>query len=168
MGDGGNGAAGPTLRPGRPGDAPALTALALRSKAHWGYDEEFLAACREELTLRPAEVEPRRTIVAERDGRPLGFSTLEGEPPGDAELGLFFVEPAAMGRGLGRALFTRLLLDAGALGFERVAFDADPYAEPFYRAMGAARVGGSPSGSIPGRVLPRMAIPVPPRGRSRG
>ncbi|MCE7082081.1 GNAT family N-acetyltransferase [Streptomyces sp. ST2-7A] len=161
-----DGMPGPALRPGRPDDAPTLTALALRSKAHWGYDETFIAACREELTLRPAEVAPRRTVVAERDGAPLGFSTLEGEPPGDAELGLFLVEPAAMGRGVGRALFTRLLADARAIGFGRIVFDADPHAEPFYRAMGAVPIGESPSGSLPGRVLPRMTIPVPPRSDS--
>ena len=33
------------IRAAAPGEGPALTALALRSKAHWGYDEGFLAAC---------------------------------------------------------------------------------------------------------------------------
>ena len=30
------------LRPARPGEAAALSDLALRSKAHWGYDQAFL------------------------------------------------------------------------------------------------------------------------------
>jgi SAM-dependent methyltransferase len=43
----------------------------------------------------------------------------------------------------------------------RLTIDADPHAEAFYVAMGAARVGESPSGSIPGRMLPRLELSVP-------
>lgn len=74
------------VRKGRPEEAAALTEPALRSKGHWGYDEEFLAACRDELAVRPAETGPRRTEVAEEDGRILGFTTLErGASPGSQE-----------------------------------------------------------------------------------
>src|SRR6267142_5100287 len=70
------------IRPARPDEAGALTGLVLRSKAHWGYREEFLALCREELTLRPAELEALRAHVAERDGGPpLGVLTIRGAPP---------------------------------------------------------------------------------------
>lgn len=44
------------IRDARPDEAGELTELALRSKAHWGYDEAFMASCREELTVRPSEV----------------------------------------------------------------------------------------------------------------
>ena len=33
-----------TIRRARPDEADALTALATRAKAHWGYDAEFMAA----------------------------------------------------------------------------------------------------------------------------
>jgi hypothetical protein len=39
------------IRPARPDEAGAISALALRSKGHWGYDAAFLAACRENLTI---------------------------------------------------------------------------------------------------------------------
>jgi hypothetical protein len=42
------------IRKARPDEAGELTELALRSKAHWGYDEAFMASCREELTVRKA------------------------------------------------------------------------------------------------------------------
>ncbi|WP_323187272.1 MULTISPECIES: hypothetical protein [unclassified Streptomyces] len=87
------------LRPARPDEAERLSALALRSKAHWGYDEVFMAACVDELTLHPSEVTRRRTTVAEgTDGRLLGLVTLEGAPP-VGELGLMFVDLDAMGLG---------------------------------------------------------------------
>ncbi len=145
------------IRAGEAAEAAALTELALRSKGHWEYDAEFLAACREELTVRPADVAARRTAVAEEDGRILGFTTLDGEPPKGA-LGMMFVEPDSIGRGVGRRLFAHTMDEARRLGFTRLTIDADPNAEPFYRAMGAIRIGATPSGSIPGRELPLLEV----------
>ncbi|MGY0024063.1 N-acetyltransferase family protein [Streptomyces sp. cg35] len=144
------------IRAGRPDEAERLSALALRSKAHWGYDADFMAACVAELTLGADEVAERRTVVAEdRDGRVLGFATLEGRPP-RGELGLMFVDPDAMGCGVGRLLFDQVRATARAAGFARFGWAADPNAVPFYEAMGGRRVGTIPSGSVPGRVLPLM------------
>lgn len=145
------------IRAGEAAEAAALTELALRSKGHWEYDAEFLAACREELTVRPADVAARRTAVAEEDGRILGFTTLDGEPPKGA-LGMMFAEPDIIGRGVGRRLFAHTMDEARRLGFTRLTIDADPNAEPFYRAMGAIRIGATPSGSIPGRELPLLEV----------
>ncbi|AWL88449.1 MULTISPECIES: GNAT family N-acetyltransferase [Streptomyces] len=145
------------IRAGEAAEAAVLTDLALRSKGHWEYDAEFLAACREELTMRPAEVAARRTAVAEEGGRILGFTTLDGEPP-EGALGMMFVEPDTIGRGVGRRLFAHTMDEARRLGFTRLTIDADPNAEPFYRTMGAVRIGATPSGSIPGRELPLLEI----------
>ncbi|MDT0542633.1 MULTISPECIES: GNAT family N-acetyltransferase [Streptomyces] len=155
----GRASAGPAerrLRAGREDEAEALSELALRSKGHWGYDAAFLAACREELRLRPGEVAARRTTVAEQAGRILGFATLEGAGP-EGELGMLFVDPEAIGGGVGRLLYRHVLREAGRLGFTRLTIEADPHAEAFYLAMGAERVGDAPSGSIPDRALPLLA-----------
>ncbi|SDN44544.1 Acetyltransferase (GNAT) domain-containing protein [Actinacidiphila guanduensis] len=147
------------VRPARAAEAGMLSELALRSKGHWGYGADFLEACRDELTVAPHEVARRRAMVADRDGRVLGFTTLEGEPPSGV-LGMMFVEPDAIGQGIGRLLFERTVAAGRDLGFTRLTIDADPNAEPFYRAMGAVRVGSVPSGSIAGRVLPQMVVPL--------
>ncbi|MFE5089253.1 GNAT family N-acetyltransferase [Streptomyces sp. NPDC056638] len=145
------------VRPARRSEAGALTELALASKAHWGYDEAFLAACRDELTMHPADIDRRRTTVAEEDGRVLGFTTLDGAPP-EGALGMMFVAPDAIGRGIGRLLFEHTVTEARRLGFARLTIDADPNAEPFYLAMGAVRIGATPSGSILGRELPLLEV----------
>ncbi|MBO0913105.1 GNAT family N-acetyltransferase [Streptomyces laculatispora] len=150
------------VRPGLPSEAAELTGLALRSKGHWGYDEAFLAACRDELTMAPADIDRRRTAVAEEDGRVLGFTTLEGAPPAGV-LGMMFAEPDALGRGVGRLLFGHVVAEARRLGFARFTIDADPNAEGFYRAMGAVRIGATPSGSVPGRELPLLEFTLTPR-----
>ncbi|WP_214407458.1 GNAT family N-acetyltransferase [Pseudonocardia lacus] len=144
------------VRAARPDEAELLSALALASKGHWGYDAAFLAACREELTLTAEDVVAQRAAVVERDGRVAGFCTLVGEAP-ELELGMMFVHPDHIGAGVGRELWTHAAATAADLGAERVTIDADPYAEAFYLAMGASRVGEVASESIPGRVLPRLA-----------
>jgi GNAT superfamily N-acetyltransferase len=158
------------IRAARPEEAGELGALALRSKAHWGYDAAFMEASRDELMIPADQVVARRTYVAvsrgpgpdpvvpgERRRRILGFGTIEGEPPA-GELGMLFVDPPAIGRGVGGALFSHLTAVAGALGFHRLTIASDPNAEPFYLAKGAVRIGGVPSGSIPGRTLPLLAL----------
>lgn len=149
----------PVLRPARHEEAAALSDLALRSKGHWGYDAEFLAACRAELTLDPDELATHRTLVAEVDGRPAGFGTLEGVPP-YGELGMLFVDPGLLGRGIGTVLLAALVERARKEGFHRLSIDADPHAEAFYLAHGAVRAGTVGSTSIPDRVLPRLELAI--------
>ena len=50
-----------SLRPARIEDLEALSALCLRSKAHWGYDAAFMAAWGQELTLTPLGPHPERS-----------------------------------------------------------------------------------------------------------
>ncbi|MEV0170254.1 GNAT family N-acetyltransferase [Streptomyces sp. NPDC050803] len=149
------------IRPARATEAAALSDLALRSKAHWGYDADFLEACRDELTVHANDVVRRRTTVADRDGHILGFTNLVGDPPA-GELGMMFVDPQAIGQGIGRLLFEHTIAAGRDLGFTWLTIDADPNAEPFYRAMGAVRIGSVPSGSIAGRVLPQMIVTIQP------
>jgi GNAT superfamily N-acetyltransferase len=147
------------LRPARAEEAAHLSELALRSKGHWGYDADFLAACRAELTIAAADVVARRVTVAEVDGRAVGFYTLDGDPP-VVELGQMFVDPAHIGAGVGRALWRHAVEVARDAGVTSFTIDADPYAEAFYLAMGAVRTGTVPSGSVGGRVLPRLTFVV--------
>src|SRR5688500_6000127 len=100
--------AGVRVRAARADEAEALSALALRSKAYWGYDAAFMARCRDELTVRPDDMELRRVHVAEVGGRVVGFVTVEGQPP-EGEIGALFVDPDVIGSsvGAGRALWAR-------------------------------------------------------------
>ncbi|MFD9411184.1 GNAT family N-acetyltransferase [Streptomyces sp. NPDC059989] len=128
------------VRAARAAEAEALTGLVMRSKAHWGYGPELLAAWAEELRIRPADVTARRIVVAEDGrGRVLGVASLEGTAP-RASLGLLFVEPTAIGRGVGRLLYQDALRRAVELGVRVLEIDADPHAIGFYRAMGAGAV----------------------------
>jgi GNAT superfamily N-acetyltransferase len=152
------------VRDARPDEAAALGDLAHRSKAVWGYDDAFLDACREELSVSPAHMDVDRVRVIEGSGSIHGFYRLSIE--GDEGcVELLFVDPESMGRGYGRVLWDDMIGVARGAGLTVVILDSDPNAEAFYRVMGCMEAGQAPSGSIPGRMLPRLRFP-PDRRRS--
>ena len=146
------------IRPACAGEAGSLTALCLRSKAHWGYDAEFMRLCALVLTIgQDSIVEGRVLVATDETGRAVGTASVmpDGESGGvDAELGLMFVEPTAIGSGVGRALFGEAARLARRLGYRRMTILADPNAAPFYERMGARFLRHAPSDAIPGRTLP--------------
>ena len=76
-------------------------------------------------------------VVAEQGGEVVGFYSLrlDGDP---AVLDKRYVLPAAMGRGVGRALWANMV---SALRVRAVTLDADPNALPFYIWIGARQIG---------------------------
>ena len=150
-----------TLRPARPTQAGELTELCLRSKAVWGYDAAFMEACRAELTIHPETIATSQVQVAELDARLAGVARL-CILDGEAELAALFVEPDLQRSGVGRALFDWAVAECRAHSVSSMMIDADPGAATFYRRMGAREVGLAPSGSIPGRFLPRLQFDIAP------
>jgi len=160
--------AGYTIRKAELGDMDALTDLCMRSKQSNGYDDGFMAQCAEELRVRESWVLEDEFWLAETPaGQLAGCIRLSRRSEaGLGELATCFVDPRWQGRRVGRALFLRFLDAARRQGLSRIGLDADPNAEPFYARLGFKTVGRSPSGSIPGRTLPRMELILnaPPEG----
>ena len=145
------------IRRALPAEAPALSALAMRSKALWGYDAAFMAACRLSLTVEAEAVSSLPFYVLDEGGRITGFYGLSGQPP-RGELEFLFVEPEGVRKGRGRRLVAHSLALAHDRGFAELGVSSDPFAEGFYLAMGAVRTGSGPSSAIPGRLNPRLTF----------
>jgi GNAT superfamily N-acetyltransferase len=145
------------IRPARSDEADLLTELCLRSKAVWGYDEAFMRACRAELTLTEADCTAWSLRVAEAGGEIIGVVQVgvDGE---NADLAKLFVAPSTIRAGVGGQLFDWAVMTARDRGARWLFIDADPDAAGFYRRKGAIDDGTVPSGSIPGRVLPRLRL----------
>jgi GNAT superfamily N-acetyltransferase len=139
-------------------EAQALSELALRSKAHWGYDAQFMARCAKELTVTPDQIEANPTFVVIDDGPVLGFYALERVAMVRMELNFLFVEPTAIGRGYGRALMEHAKRYARGMGIMTLEIQGDPNASRFYRCAGARQVGARPSASVAGRMLPMFEL----------
>ena len=165
-------------------DAQALTTIAIESKATWGYSRQFMAACREELTVCAQALRDPACdyFIGEHDGNMVAFYglgavelssppllRLNGQQPLEPsaaealELVALFVTPGYIGRGVGRRLIEHAKTRAVARGARVLLIQSDPHAQSFYLAVGAKRVGERASGSIAGRMLPlfEIALEVP-------
>ena len=145
------------FRPAGPDELEAITALAIRSKAYWGYPDEFMAALRPELTFCQADLDDPRTCVEvlEVDGELIGAIRMRRRTE-LACLEDLWVDPEAIGQGYGRIGFERACEIGRGWGKGVMELEADPFAEPFYLHLGAVRVGMSPVTVVPGRAVPLM------------
>ena len=144
------------VREAQPFEANRLSALALESKAYWGYSDEFMAACRDELRVSSDKISSPSFYyaVAETRENIAGFYALERLSDTDYELDALFVMPECIGTGVGRVLMNHAKGEVIARGGQQLRIQGDPNAAQFYLAAGATHVGERESGSIPGRVLP--------------
>lgn len=150
------------IRDAFPDEARLLSDLALLSKAHWGYSQNFLDSCRSELTVDPAQIgsDSYQYFAAVEGDVIIGFYALERLSDDDYELEALFVDPGHIGTGIGRALIkhaTRMLSQRGAA---RLIIQGDPNATQFYVAAGGRQIGARESASIPGRHLPLFEIEI--------
>jgi GNAT superfamily N-acetyltransferase len=124
------------LRPARVADADALAAIHTRSRLAampWLpvlHDEEETRGWMRGIVLPHQQV-----LVAERDGRPVGFAAVAGD-----WLEQLYVEPEAIGTGVGRALLDAVKADHPA-GLSLHVFTRNERARRFYEAGGFALVG---------------------------
>jgi len=147
-----------TIRPARLGEAGVLTDLCVRSKAHWGYDDAFMARAMSELTVDPDWIADGLVLVAEHEALPAGVAAIADEGDDVWEIAVFFVDPGHMGKGIGAALFAALMTLARDRGARRLTILSDPNAEAFYTRMGAVRIGEERSSSATGRLLPLLVL----------
>ena len=150
-----------TIRAPTFNELSGLSDLCFRSKAVWGYDEKFMEAFRGELSFEPRDLDLTPIAVAEHDGKLIGVAQLKVVDD-EADLLKLFVDPNALRSGTGKALLAWATDVARKLGATRLTIEADPDAAPFYRRMGAYDVGQAPSGSVPGRMLPKLAMNLCP------
>jgi GNAT superfamily N-acetyltransferase len=130
---------GISIRPARPEELPFLDELVLRSKSHWtGGRIQDVQSVTPKLTAE--DITAGHATVAEEDGVPVGFYTLD-EHEDYLGIGLLFVDRPFIGTGVGRLLWNHLTQRAAALGARMIAVGAEPRAEGFYQRMGMTSQG---------------------------
>jgi GNAT superfamily N-acetyltransferase len=145
-----------TYRRTSPEDAVGLTELTIASKAHWGYDQDFMERARSSLTVTREYLAANDCWVAELDSGAIGWFSLVAVPEGRL-LDHFWLLPVHIGIGLGRQMWQQALSRATAMGAERLILEADPNAAGFYECMGARRI-GSVTAQSTGRQLPLYEV----------
>jgi GNAT superfamily N-acetyltransferase len=127
-----------------PADAGKLTEIAFAAKRHWGYSEAWIEQWRETLTITPHYIETYPTFVAVIDREIAGFCAVQIRPDA-AWLDHIWVLPSVMKTGVGRALFHHAEKHASEAGCATLRIESDPFAEGFYRRMGAVSYGRVPA-----------------------
>ena len=143
------------LRKPQPNELNNINAMIMRSKAHWGYDAEFINACRTDLAFNSERLasELVRVTVASHAVTGVIEVSINGHI---AEIYKLFVDPLAIGSGTGRMLYQWGMEIARNQNASRLMIESDPFAQGFYEQMGAQQVGEVASGSIEGRFLPLL------------
>jgi GNAT superfamily N-acetyltransferase len=119
-----------TIRLGRPEEQEALEELQRRASLALPDDREQLLAHPDAIHLPPAQLANGQVLVAEVEGRVVGFAAVVG-----GELDGLFIEPDLWRRGIGRALVDAATHQARQKGLA-LTVTANPAARQFYEHCG--------------------------------
>jgi len=139
-------------------EGPFLTDLALRSMGHWPYSAEYLQKCRSVVTVDEAYFQKWPLWVMEKNGVPVGFHSFLRKDD-KAWLEYFWLEPAFIGKGLGRRLFQHAFGIAQEAGWLPFYILSDPFAMKFYLKMGCRHLGFENSLIYHQMPLPLLIFP---------
>jgi N-acetylglutamate synthase-like GNAT family acetyltransferase len=146
---------GITIRPARISEREPLEQLQRRASLSNPGDRQALLANPEAIELPVDQIEDGLVFVAEAEGSIKGFAAILPREDGDAELDGLFVEPAAWGKGVGRALVEHCVVEAHACGAGSLYVMGNPHAEGFYLACGFKLLGTKQMRFGPGLLLKR-------------
>ena len=124
-------------------DAASLCRLffeTVRSVNRADYSEEQVRAWAPEVPDAETwheRMSGRHTLVAEKEGRTVGFAELEE----DGHLDMLYVHKDAVGRGVGSRLYAAVEERARGLGSGRLFTEASITARPFFERRGFAVLG---------------------------
>ena len=137
------------IRLARPDERDELEALQRRASLALPDYREQLVAHPDAIHLPPAQVSNGQVLVAELDGRAVGFAAVVG-----GELDGLFVEPELWGQGIGR-----MLVDAATDAARRkglaLTVVANPTARQFYERCGFSLEGETQTRFGPGLRMSR-------------
>ncbi len=147
------------IRSAAEADIGNLTELALRSKAFWGYSQEFIEACRPHLEITAEYIRSWPVKVLEHHGKLLGFYSLK-VITGEQRLDNLWIEPNEKKKGYGRLLFKNALIEAKNLHWDHFKMAVEPESVAFYNKMGAVMIGSVKSRLNDDLFLPHMEMRI--------
>jgi GNAT superfamily N-acetyltransferase len=127
------------IRRAQSDEADQLTSIAIVAKKYWGYPDRWIDLWRDQLTITADYIDASQVYVAYSDQAIIGFYALI-DNRSIWTLDHLWVQPNAIGRGVGQQLLQHAIDLAREHGATSIEIEADPNAEGFYQHMGAQRV----------------------------
>lgn len=144
-----------SIRRAQPNEGSDLTELAIRSKSFWPYSADYIKKCRTPLTVDAAYVRRWPTYVLEDENQLLGFYSFF-ENNDRRWLDNLWLEPSAIGSGMGKCLFEHAVKTAQELNWVPFYIAGDAFALKFYLKMGCQHVGFEKSQVLENFYLPLL------------
>ncbi|UAM98344.1 GNAT family N-acetyltransferase [Polaribacter litorisediminis] len=136
-------------------DTKQLTAIALQSKAFWGYSDDLIQSWTDELTVTEQMMSEMFVYKFLKDDKIMGFYILNQPKKETIELEFLFVLPEYIGQGIGNQLLQHSFEKAKILKAKTMQLLADPNAASFYESKGFSIIDKIQS-AVFNRFLPLM------------
>jgi GNAT superfamily N-acetyltransferase len=134
-----------SIRLALPEERDALEALQWRASLIREEDREALLAHPDAIDLPVQQMEGGSVLVAEREGKTVGFAVVLPRQDCDADLDGLFVEPDSWRAGIGTRLIKEVERLAESRGANMLRVVANPRAKEFYLARGFELTGQEPT-----------------------
>ena len=141
-------------------DHEILTRIAIESKRHWKYPEEWIFGWLEDLTISPKYIEKNYVfkLSEKANGTIIGFCALEWrEDTEELEVAHLWLKSRFIGKGLGKQLLEYGLKSMEQLPVRTVRVTSDPNALGFYKKFGF-KENGFVESTPKGRLLPTLVF----------
>lgn len=147
----------PIIKEANSSQADLLSKIAFESKKYWGYSDEFMEKCREDLTVTADYIENNLVKVIYSNQLVAGFYAFDIKM---MMLDALFVSPSFIDKKIGILLWNDLIDELKDRQINKFTFDSEPNAVGFYKKMGAVQVGETISSVDKTRRLPFMECEV--------
>lgn len=148
-----------SIRPAQVYDSNALSELAIRSEAYWGYDLDYMEKFRSIYNVTEDFIRESPTYVMEEDGVIIGFYGILIEND-KTSLEYLYVEAKYIGKGYGKVLWKHMVETCKKLDIKEFEIVTSPQAKDFYTKMGAKSCGEVESLVMNGRRIPKLIYTV--------
>ena len=122
------------IRLADPGEASALTSLAVSSEAYWEYGQEFLDIFKEQYGVTGEYIERNHVLILEDSLNLIGFFSLEDH---SSTLNHFYISSRFIGSGYGRVMWNFLISYCEGRSVDSFTLVATPEVVNFYSKLGA-------------------------------
>lgn len=117
-------------------DVEELSAVAIRSKRHWGYSKEAMELWNQNLTITEDFVQTHTVIKATLEDEIVGFFALEEIKP-TTRIAQYWIDTPYMRKGYGSVMYDYLRNYLKSKNVEKVTLVMDPNGLAFFERKGA-------------------------------
>lgn len=144
-----------------PGEGVLLTHMAYESKSQWGYTPEIMQIWEPELLVDGNYIKHNIVYKIIIDQELVGFYAIRFQNDKNCfEIDHLWLKATHINKGIGRAVFVRILGQLKELGQVRVLLNGEPHARGFYKKM-HGRIIEERQTKIPGLLQPVYEFDVP-------